>query len=216
MQKRMHLRTGCGYFTFNILFKMLLIILERLNLAVNAAIAEQAAAARLVLASQALSECRQQNNPYQPGSSFGPSRQQMYGPDPCLEQEKELAEARAAKAAAQISNAPTSQNTGAQPAVQLANTWDSSELYQPETMNVDLPELESQWSPDSVDRVMQDIIQRLGDVIEAEEVAMELETLEENMIAVSLWVPLPMKQTKFRYQLKLRDPGWVRSWVPKR
>ncbi|TRZ05897.1 hypothetical protein HGM15179_021209 [Zosterops borbonicus] len=154
---------------------------ERLNSAVNAVIAEQAAAARVLLASQALAECRQQNNPYLPGASlFGPTRSQMYGPDPCLEQEKELAEAQAAKAAAQISNAPTEQNTAVAPAIQLADTWDSSELFQPDTMNVDLPELESMWSPTSVEEILDMIAGNLG------EEGGEDEELERLMAAVEI------------------------------
>lgn len=215
-QKRMHLKIECGYICFPILCKICLILLERLNLAVNAVIAEQAAAARLVLASQALAECRQQNNPYLPGNNpLGPSRAQMYGPDPCLEQEKELAEAQAARAAAQISNAPTEQNTAAAPAVQLADTWDSSELYQPETINADLPELESMYQPMQVMEVVHEILQRIGEEPTDEELG-EMEILEEGMRAVSLWIPLPIRQSKFKYQLKLRNPGWVGRWVPQK
>lgn len=214
--RKKHSKIECGYSHSIKLCKIVLIHLERLNLAVNAAIVSEAAAARLVLAGQALAECRQQNNPYLPGNSpLGPSRAQMYGPDPCMEQEKELAEAQAAQAAAQISNAPTQQNLGSAPHVQLADTWDSSELYQPDTINADLPELESVYSPMRVQEVVHEILQKLGEEPTDEEL-MELEILEENMRAVSLWIPLPLRQTKKRYQLKLRNPGWVGKWVPQK
>lgn len=206
---------------------MNLILLELVNLAANAVIAKQAEAARLLLATQALAKCREENNPYDPGSNpLGPSRLQMWGPDPCEIQEKDVAQAKAALAASQTSAAPTPQNLASQPAAQLSVTWDDSGLFLPETVNAELPELESQWDPQGVEEVMNQIAQEMmqidhvnlrgvGQEFPSNEVLELMEVVEEGLTIWSLWIPDPIKwPKKLRWQLQLKDPGWAKKWEP--
>lgn len=190
-------------------------------MAANAAIVEQAAAARLLLASQALAQCRAENNPFAPSNIFGPSRAQMWGPDPCLEQEKELAGAtvdhQAAQAAAQIANAPTAQNLAAQPGTQLSNTWEPSELFDEVLQNTDYPEMESLWSPTSVEDVMEMIAAQmeLENQDQWEQAGEELDKFRKNMQALLMWSP--DHQTHIlnnRLKLKLKNQHWIGMWLP--
>lgn len=211
------LKTECGYLISSITAVTNFMFLERVNLAVNAAIVQEAAAARALLAAQALADCRAENNPFLPGSILGPSRAAMWGPDPCLEQEKELADAQAAQRAAQISSAPTEQNLAAGPAAEFSNTWDPSELFQPETMNVDIPQLESAWSPTSLEDILEMIAVQMDvdqDEGLSEALEGEIEKIRKNMIAAQMWDPghKTFKRPK-RYQLVLKDNGWAGHWL---
>lgn len=203
--------------------KMLITFLERVNIAANAVIAEQAAAARLLLASQALAQCREENNPFLPSNPFGPSLSQRWGPDPCLEQEKELAGAttahQEAAAAAQISNAPASQNLAAAPGTQLSNTWEPSELFEGTLQNTDYPQLQSMWSPTSVEDVLEMIaVQMEADQVGEmmwEEMGEELDRLRRNMTALLCWdISHQTVRRRLRLRLTLTNTTWIGSWSP--
>ncbi|UOH27066.1 nonstructural protein 2 [Galliform chaphamaparvovirus 13] len=207
---------------------MLLMSLELVNLAANAVIAKQAAAARLALASQSLAQCREQTNPYLPGNSgpFGPTRAQLYGPDPCLEQEKELAAATTAHqdavALAQRSAAPTPQDLQSAPAPQLSSTWDVNDTDPGIPISeflVPVPMLNNSWSPDSLDDVLAAIAMELEEIAPGStsdsEVEEQMEIIRENMVSFLLWSPWdrkPRKRKPFQYRPNNKD--WIGRWVP--
>lgn len=194
---------------------------ERLNQAANAAFAKEAAAGRLLAAQQAYARCREENNPYLPGNSlFGPTRAQMWGPDPCQEQMNELAgatrENEQAAQLAQIQAAPTPQNIASAAAVQLADTWDNSELLDPVIMNVDLEAVQNMWSPSSIEETMEAILMDLDLNVLSDEEMEDLDRIHQNMIALIHWDPgYPTKPTKVRLQLLPKKKGWIGSWMPK-
>lgn len=187
-------------------------------MAVNAAIAKQAAAARLAMTAQALRNCREQNNPFLPGNSLlGPSRAQMWGPDPCQEQEKDLAEAQ--EAAAQISREPNLSNTGINPAPQLSITsTDSGGSAIPEFSNPD-PVVQNNWSPDSVLEVMDQIAEELEAISpgssNSSENIQQLASIEEDMHMTQVWMcwgkpPKPRK----RYHFIPKSANWIGQFLP--
>lgn len=188
-------------------------------MAVNAAIVKQAAAARLAMASQALRECREQNNPFLPGNSlFGPTRTQMWGPDPCQTQEKDLAEA--AQAAAQISAAPTLQNQEVNPAPELSITSTDHEGSQiPEFQTLD-PTVQNMWSPDSVLEVMDQIVAELDGISPessspSESIQQELAEVQQDMELVTMflcWGKPPAKRR--RYQFLPKSAKWLGRFLP--
>lgn len=222
--KKMLLETECGYFHGNNKLKTLTIVLELLNTAVNAIIAKQAAEARQLLAAEALAQCRQETNPYLPTNNlFGPTRQQMWGPDPCLQQQEELAQADLQLR--QISNMPTLQNIGAQPAPQLSSTLplDQPSPIDPalpisETVTPD-PQQESMWSPSSIESTMNKIWDQLQQVspgsVTSQSIEEEMEIVYQQLVILMSWCPEkpPVRQSKFLYDPKNKD--WINSWVPK-
>ncbi|QEJ80806.1 NP [Psittacara leucophthalmus chapparvovirus] len=199
---------------------------ERVNLAANAAIVQQAAAARLLLASQNLAACREENNPYLPGRNpFGVPARLMWAADPCAEQEKELAGATVAHAdavaAAQVSNAPTAQDLPSAPAPQLSDSWDiaatnpvipESEFVTPD------PHLQNMWSPLSILDVMEMIAMELenqGESTSSSEIEEEMELIYENMRAFqSWWAWEKPKRKRRRYQFKPKNEDWIGRWMP--
>ncbi|UOH27079.1 nonstructural protein 2 [Galliform chaphamaparvovirus 17] len=226
--KKLHLETVCGSSSSTITAMVFLILLERANIAVNALIAKQAAAARLLVASQSLAKCREQNNPYLPGNSgpFGPSRAQLYGPDPCLTQEKELAGATTAHmeavALAQKSAAPTAQDLQAAPAPQLSSSYDvpDTDPAVPETEHiVPAPALNNTWSPNSLLEIMDMIAQEIetsdpGWLTDAEMID-QLEIIYRQGLAFLHWLPglYPTKPRKpYKYQPK--NENWIGKWAP--
>lgn len=206
---------------------MFLTFLERVNLAANAVIVQQAAAARLLMASQALAECREANNPYLPGNSLlGPSRAQMWGPDPCLTQEKELAAAtidnQAAQSAAQIAGASDQATPTAAVAPQLTETWDfpGNDPAVPITeFETPSPALSNMWSPDSLLEIMEMIANQLEQDQEGSTqenaIIEELEIIRKQMIAFLQWQwqdhPKPRKH---RFQYLPKNQKWIGRWVP--
>ncbi|UOH27038.1 nonstructural protein 2 [Galliform chaphamaparvovirus 7] len=204
--------------------------LELVNIAANAVIAQQAAAARLLMASQALAECRQQNNPYLPENMgiFGPNvRQLMYAPDPCETQEKELAGATTAHAEAvalaQRSNAPTAQDLQAAPAPQLSSSFDINDTN-PAIPDVEFitpsPSLENMWSPTSLDEVMAMIAEELErqspGSTSSSDIMEQLNIIEENIVCFLSWNPWDKQAKKRkRYQYLPKNEGWIGSYLPK-
>ncbi|UOH27034.1 nonstructural protein 2 [Galliform chaphamaparvovirus 6] len=222
--KKLPLKTEC---TFSILIMMLLIlltVLELLNSAANAAFARSAAAARLVTASQQLQQCREDNNPWLT-SPFGPPRAAMWAPDPCWDQEKELAEATIANQEAisqmQRSGQPTQADLGSAPAPQLTDTLDiaNQDPAIPITeLVVPSPDSQNTWSPDTV----LEILDLIADEMEVEspgstqrEDVMEvLETLYINIVVFLSWDSWghPRKGTKIVYKPNNQD--WINKWMP--
>ncbi|AHF54688.1 NP [turkey parvovirus 2] len=199
---------------------------ELVNIAANAVIAQQAAAARLLMASQALAECREQNNPYLPGNSlFGPTRAQMWGPDPCEQQEQDLASATADHQAsvqlAQKSSAPTPQDIQSAPQPQLSSTWSTE--YDPSIplteFLVPSPALMSEWSPTSLQEVLDMLAIEMEDISSgsstSSEVQEAMEVVQENMMCFLLWDPwdIPPKKRK-RYRFQPKNASWIGKWVP--
>lgn len=202
---------------------------ERANIAANALVVQQAAAARLLMSAQALAECREQTNPYLPGNMglLGPTRQQMWGPDPCATQEKDLADATAqnvaAQQAAQIQNAPNMQDLQVAPAPQLVQTYDPLDPLRPDIpeteMIVPSPQMSMTWSPTSLLEVMD----ALAAEMEARSPANSLtsEDLEElfrihmNLIALCHWdCGYPTHKRKKRYQYLPDNQDWIGKWLP--
>ncbi|QZW33716.1 nonstructural protein 2 [Psittacine chaphamaparvovirus 2] len=184
----------------------------------------------MLMAAQALADCRRETNPYLPQNSgpFGPSRAQMYGPDPCAEQEKELAGAttdhQAAAAAAQISAAPTSQDLSAAPAPQLSDTYSalSADIDPavPITENiVPSPALSNMWSPTTVLQVMDAI----AEAMEAEAAANawqnadtseEMEIIYQNCMALMHWLPRAPARARARYKFQPKNDNWIGKFLP--
>nr|WPD49026.1 MAG: nonstructural protein 2 [Protoparvovirus sp.] len=213
----------CLYSIATMLYKTVTIILERANRAVNAVIAQQAAAARMMMASQALQTCREQNNPYLPGNSlFGPTLSTRWGPDPCLTQEKELAAATTAheeaQATAQISAAPTPQSPHAALAPQLSSTFDLGDELNPAVPVTEFitpdPSLNNMWSPKSIEDVMiaiaAEMEQQTGTIDED-----ELERLHKNVTILYSWIPQKGVHRKKRYKFEPNNLNWIGVWVPK-
>ncbi|UOH27046.1 nonstructural protein 2 [Galliform chaphamaparvovirus 9] len=199
-------------------------------MAANAVIAREAAAARLLMASQSLAQCREQNNPFLPGNMgpFGPNiRQLMYAPDPCEEQEKELAGATTAHqdavALAQRSAAPTVQDLQSAPAPQLSSSWDVNNLDPGIPITeflVPAPSLESSWSPTDLDMVMEMIQMELDQIAPGsptdEEMIEQLDQIRHNLVLFLMWSPWdtpPKKRKPFQYQPK--NEGWIGSYLPR-
>nr|WOX03044.1 nonstructural protein 2 [Psittaciform chaphamaparvovirus 5] len=218
-----------GYFNGHSNAKIFHIFAERVNIAANAIIAQQAAAARLLLASQSLAKCREETNPYLPGNRgpFGPSRQQIWGPDPCATQEKELAGATtdhmAATALAQHSAAPTAQDVQAAPAPQLSEAWVGEPLLDPaipeSEVQVPSPALSNDWSPTTLLQVM-DMIAEQMEADEAgstasEAMEEELELVFQNMYLFLSWDAWKRpKRSRRPFQYLPNNADWIGSWLP--
>lgn len=201
---------------------IMIIILDVANAAANAVIAQQAAAARLALASQAYATCREQTNPYLPGNAglFGPSRAQMWGQDPCQEQEQELIEAQeAARALSQVAGEPQAAQTP--PAPQLSQTADPQlpDPAIPESeFHVQDPTLENMWSPDTVLEVMDMIAAAMEEErpgsSESEEAIQELEQMYHRMVAFLSWNWMECQAPKKRLKFNPKNQEWIKKWLP--
>ncbi|QGJ83202.1 nonstructural protein 2 [Peafowl parvovirus 1] len=180
------------------------------------------------MASQSLAECREKNNPYIPGNMglFGPTRQQMYGPDPCEAEEEALRGATVAHqdavALAQRSAAPTPQDVQSAPAPQLSSSWEINNLDPSIPMTellVPQPFLNSSWSPTDLDEVMAMIAEELETQTpgssSSEEMIVELQGIRENMVAFLSWDPWkPVKKRK-KYQYLPKNAEWIGAYLPK-
>lgn len=225
--KRKCLEIECGYLN-SITKHLVIIILELVNAAANALIAKQAAAARLLTASQALQACREENNPYSPSSFFTAPRTAMWAPDPCLEQEKELAAAtiqnKAAQSSAQVSNAPAAAALEVAPAPQLSSTSDGLSPYmQPEIpiteFMVPSPAQSNMWSPDSILDVMDQIMEEMealspGSTSSSESIQAPLQILYDMMVAFLHWMPKKAKRPKQHLVYNPRNQDWIGRWGP--
>ncbi|UOH27062.1 nonstructural protein 2 [Galliform chaphamaparvovirus 12] len=218
--------TECGSFSFNSIVMKQNTFAERVNIAANALIAQQAAAARLLLASQSLAKCREENNPFIPGNNpFGAPRNLMFMPDPCETQEKELAGATTehmeAVALAQRSAAPTAQDLQAAPAPQLSSTFDPPNIDPaiPESEHViPAPDLENLWSPDTLQEIMDLLAMELetshpGSLNEPE-IMDQLEIIWIQCTNFLHWLPgyYPKTRKPIKYQPKNAD--WIGRWLP--
>lgn len=199
---------------------------ELLNAAANAEAAEKAAAARLLMTTQQLQACREENNPY---TWMGtPTRQAMWGPDPCQEQMEAVrgatVEHQAAVAAAQISQAPTAQDLSSAPAPQMSSSYDPVGNTDPAIPDsegvVPDPALNNPWSPMDVDDLMLDLLNRLeADGMEQEEVWIRmrwlLEDLEAALRSTKKWLWDGNAKAKWlKVQFKPKNQRWVGMWQP--
>ncbi|QPN96885.1 nonstructural protein 2 [Barn owl parvovirus] len=202
-----------------------LTILDVVTEAANAIIAQEAAAARLLLASQHLAECRERTNPYLPGNSWGglgPSRTAMWAPDPCLEELREYAGATTAHqeavAAAQIANAPTAQDLSSAPAPQLSSAYDPPQDLDPAIPEsegiVPSPAQNNMWSP----TVPDDVMVAISETIEAmtPEIEEDMEVVLENMNMLLHWMcwRTPKKVRQRRMQFLPKNQDWIGRWTP--
>nr|WPD49023.1 MAG: nonstructural protein 2 [Protoparvovirus sp.] len=195
---------------------MYIIILERATRAVNAVIARQAQAARVLLAAQNLQQCREQNNPYAPGNFLlGPSLSQRWGPDPCLTQEKELAEAQLL--ASQIAGAPTPAAPHAAVAPELSDSFDLNQNLDPSIPETEFitpdPCLNNMWSPDSIEQIMNEIWEEMEQQGGGSD--QEMETLLQNITTLLLWVPKKGIKRNKKYQFHPNNQKWIGHWAPK-
>ncbi|QGJ83205.1 nonstructural protein 2 [Peafowl parvovirus 2] len=179
------------------------------------------------MASQSLAQCREQTNPYLPGNSlFGPTRQMMYGPDPCETQEKELAGATTAHleavALAQRSAAPTAQDVQAAPAPQLSSTFDPPDIdpaIPPTEQVIPSPDLNNMWSPDTLQEIM-DMIAEEMEIIQpgstsSSEAEEQMEIVWDQMVTFLHWVPrFHPRKRKPGFQYLPKNQDWIGKWVP--
>lgn len=216
-----------------IMMPPVLIFVELVNIAANAAFVKQVEAARLLLTGNQLAECRQRTNPYLSGGLAGSIGNQrlMFAPDPCAQEAKDHAAALAgattkdqpAAQLSQTSNAPTAQDLASAPAPQLATAYDpvgNTDPAIPESeFVVPSPGMQSLWSPSSIEEVMEKIWADM-DWEELEEkmqiqVMEILDDLEENARRAKLWwcwgTPSPMPH-KLKFQP--RNQSWVGKWAP--
>nr|WPD49020.1 MAG: nonstructural protein 2 [Protoparvovirus sp.] len=218
----MHFVIECGFFHGENKYKIHIISLELANIAANAVIAKQAAEAKLLLTAQALTQCRQETNPFLPGNTLlGPSRAHMWAPDPCLQQEQDHAEA--SLALAQITNKPTQANIGAQPAPQLSDTLNPNIPADPLMMTpenvVQSPSLQSQWSPSSIENTMNEIWDQMMEIappeISDQEIMEVLGQIHHMIIIVGAWLPHMGPVTNLKFTLDPKNKDWINHWAPK-
>lgn len=222
--KNQCLETECGFLNFVLKLKMYLLLLEQVNIAVNALLVQEAAEARKLLAAQNLAQCREETNPYLPQNNpFGPSRIAMWGPDPCAQQEKDLAAATvdhlAAQQLAQLANAPSVQDPSSAPAPILAETFDTPmNPMIPETeYTVPDPQLQNMWSPDTMLTTMD----KLANILEQQnvqpspEIIEEMEIIDENIKMTTLWDAWKKpRRRRRRYQFLPNNQSWIGKWTP--
>lgn len=211
----------------NMIQKILITFADRANAAVNAAIVQQAADARYAMAAQALAACREMNNPFIPGNSlFGPSRAQMFGPDPCQTEMNEMQNAamnrEAALLTAQTTAAPTPAAPHAAAAPQLSETVDIVDLLDPTVPETEFvvpsPTLSNMWSPDSIEEAMIRIAQQLeqdgNGPIRPEDVE-EMDLIFENMTQLlNWWCWVKPKRQRKRYKFLPKNQSWIGKWTP--
>lgn len=201
---------------------MVVLILEPITQAVNAVIAGNSAAARLLLASNQLNECILRNDPRAPGNSWLPgmiSQQNQWGPDPCAK-EREAVESLQQQAAG--NQAAALQNLGAAPAPQLAHPQDPVPSTDPaipvsEYVAPD-PGMNSPWDTPNQEEIVNMIVEEFLQQRAAEltdEDLMEIESIFNVTRKLILWCPwgLPgVRNLKWKYSPKNID--WLRKWVP--
>lgn len=165
-----------------------------------------------------MNDCRQRNNPYIPGNSlFGPTRQQLWGPDPCQQEEQELQQAQ--QQLAQISQAPTQQSPASGVAPILSDSFDTTDFLDPAIPamenTVPSPQLVNMWSPTS----LEDTMNLIWDQMEAENmehssVEEELQRIHQTLLNFFQWIPVPPIPVKARYQFLPKNKKWIGRWVP--
>lgn len=229
---------GCLSLIGSMIHPLLFWFIETAARLAAAVAAKEAAAARLILASNQLAECRENNNPY---NWMGqPTRAAMFGPDPCLEQERERHEAdQAVQAADQriagattsdiaaiqagaASNAPSVQDLASAPAPQLATGYDPVGITDPSIplseYSVPSPGMQSLWSPLSIDAVMEMILDEMEwEKVEEEvrqKVLVILDGLVENMDNFGKWWSWGKGPKSLKIKFKPKNQKWIGMWSP--
>ena len=199
---------------------MVFFILELLNQAANAAIADNVGAGRLLLASQQLQECRVNNNPYKnswfPG--LAPNSLQ-WAPDPCAKEQEAVDNLM--KQSAAEGNQVATQQLGGAPAPQLAVAVDPVPNTDPAIpMNeyvTPQPGAQNNWSPIVPEDVMEMILDQYPEDQEPPE-DMMLDEILDGMYKYMLWCPWGepgRKNAKWKFIYKPLNSNWVGNWVPK-
>lgn len=163
----------------------------------------------------------------------------MFGPDPCLAEERERYDAEravsetermsgatttdiAAVQAGQVSNAPTAQDLASAPAPQLATAYDPVGITDPSIPLSEYlppsPGMLSLWSPMSIDSVMEAIIEEM-DWTQIEEsvrtqVLVILDNLAENMDIAGRWWSWGKGPKPLKIKFQPKNKGWVGRWSP--
>nr|QMI57848.1 nucleoprotein [Chestnut teal chaphamaparvovirus] len=220
-EKKLCFKTECGHSTLNITYLMVVLILERANQAVNAVIADNSQAARLLLAAQQLNECINRNDPRAPGNSWLPgvvdSRNQ-WAPDPCAKEREAVESMQEAIAGEKVA---ALQNLGAAVAPQLAHPQDpipntdpavpSSEFVVPD------PGQNNPFNPLTEEEIMELIEQGMREPLEEwdehmRDLSNQISTVMRRLILWCPWGGPGMKNLKWQYKPKNED--WLNKWVP--
>lgn len=177
------------------------------------------------MTTQQLQACREQNPAY---TWLGtPTRQAMWGPDPCQAEVDAVrgatVEDQAAQQAAQIAQAPTSQDLASAPAPQLSSSYDPVGNTDPAIPDsegiIPNPDLTNLWSPMDVDDVLLRILED-AEMEGSEEWLLRmiwlLEDLEADLRATGKWTPWGSKPKAKWLNIKLnpKNEKWVGKFQP--
>lgn len=203
--------------------------LDVLQAAANAAIAKDAAAAKVLLQQQQLQECREANNPFVPELNlFGPPRNLMFAPDPCQTQMRDLATAQEELEAAEahlseLSGAPTPGVPQAALAPELTQTVVTENIGDPmitatESTTPD-PYAITMWTPTSLEQTLDNIWEEMMSLDipippPPEEMETEMERLRGNLVCLYAWVPKKGTKLKSKFTYRPKNLAWINKWVP--
>nr|QMI57797.1 nucleoprotein [Pacific black duck chaphamaparvovirus] len=196
---------------------MAFLILDALNLAVNAVTASSVAAGRLILAAQQLEDCRSKNNPYRDQWLPGAVPQNLaWAPDPCRDLQEEVNALQDQAAAG--GNQVATQQLGGAPAPQLAEARDPVPNQDPAVPanEFEIPEqgANNQWSPLVPEDIVEMIVQEMGDMPILDE---DMEDIQIMFFHVNLWCPWggpSSKNLKWRFRYQPRNSDWMGKWLP--
>ncbi|QMI57782.1 nucleoprotein [Pacific black duck chaphamaparvovirus 1] len=218
------LKTACGHLNLDITYLMVCLILERANRAVNAVIASNSQAARLLLAANQLNDCILRNDQRSPGNSWLPGMvdlKNQWGPDPCAK-EKEAVESLQKEIAG--NQVPALQNLGAAPAPQLAHPADPTPNTDPAIPGSEFvapdPGQANPFNPMSFDEIMELIEQGQQELVDdfaahLEEIAMQMDQIYGVTKKLILWCPWGgpgVRNLKWNY--KPNNASWLNKWAP--
>nr|QMI57906.1 nucleoprotein [Chestnut teal chaphamaparvovirus] len=218
------LKIECGHLNLNTTYLMVYLILERANRAVNAVIASNSQAARLLLAANQLNECILRNDQRAPGNSWLPGMTDLknqWGPDPCAKEREAVESIQKEVAGNQV---PALQNLGAAPAPQLAHPADPTPNTDPAIPGSEFvvpdPGQNNPFQPLTHEEIMELIEegQRMA-VEDLQEHLMEIQEQMNQIYGVTkkliLWCPWGgpgVRNLRWKYEPKNSD--WLRKWVP--
>lgn len=200
------------------MFLLICTFVERMNIAANAIIAKEAEAARLLLATQALQKCIQQNDPRGPGNTWlGIVPQQaQWAPDPCQNERDTVAQMQEQTAA--DSNVPALQNLQAAPAPQLATTQDPVPAQDPMIPESEFtapdPGINNMFSPQLPGNLEAMILGELGEDVD-QEMRDQVQDLLNATRVVRMWCPWGGPGTwNLKLIYKPKNERWLGKWIP--
>lgn len=208
---------------------MVVLILERSNQAVNAVIASNSQAARLLLAAQQLNECINRNDPRSPGNSWIPGMvdsKSQWAPDPCAKEREAVESIQQAIAGEKVA---ALQNLGAAVAPQLAHPQDpipntdpavpSSEFVVPDPgqdnplnplTHQEIMELIEEGMREDPMEVPEDLLEEWDRMVQNQ--MNQISTVTKRLILWCPWGGPGVKNLKWEYKPKNID--WLNKWVP--